>query len=284
MRELKQVYKDHGNIKYAITVVSKMPNIPRADRATLSNLAAESSTQQTKLVKKAWEEAILITDRPGRIWDKLFALNSYRTKSKLVENLVDATKLPYSATMFVYGASKVTISRIEKVLVHVRIDGLDIDAHLHAIEVDFGKVARQVEMDLLLSQNESAVIETLERCFRTYVRAQSLEQASFYDLYMVGHASRVQAAENEGLGTGRQSGVNNGQSTTITQACAMVNVCHQYQTGLCQHGPKGEGCQWKHVCLWCGGRHGMKKCFSLIPPSMRRDNKRGKPQSGPPKN
>ena len=130
IKELQHIYNKTGNIKYAITHVARMANIKRTDHNTLKKLAAESSSAQLKLVKRAWEEGIQLTDRPNRIYDKMKLINTDQTNNKMMENLVDATKLPYSAAIFVRGACRVIVGRVNEVLFNLTIDGMDREQQL----------------------------------------------------------------------------------------------------------------------------------------------------------
>ena len=250
-----------------------MANIKRQDHNTLKKLAAESSSAQLKLVKRAWEEGIQLTDRPNRIYDKMLRINTYKSTEKLVEHLIDAKKLPYSSGMFVRGACRVVMDRVNEILINLNIDGIDREKQLKSIEDDFGAVALQVGKDLVLSQNEAVISEILQRCFKTYLRSDTIEQASFHKLYMVGHASRVQAAEYELVGVPAVPQRNNAK-----QACVAVGVCYEFQTATCVHGPGGEKCTHKHICLWCGEGHGMRKCWKLVPLNLRKDNRKNRPK------
>ena len=252
-----------------------MANIKRQDHNTLKKLAAESSSAQLKLLKRAWEEGIQLTDRPNKILDKLMAINPYKTTQKLIEHLVEVEKIPYSAIMFVEGACRLVTDRVNDILLNLNIDGIDREGQLQTIRNDFGRVANQVSKDLVLSQNEPAIIEILERCFRTYLRSDTLDDASFYALYMVGHATRIQAAECEK--TGKQSGP---MKDKAKQACVAVGVCYDFQIADCDYGPGGDNCPHKHVCLWCGDKHGMRKCWKLVPLNLRKDNRKSRPKPG----
>ena len=249
-----------------------MANIKRKDHNTLKKLAAESSSAQLKWVNKAWQEGIQLTDRPSKIYEKMLAINPYKSQHKLTENLVEARKLPYSSMVFVRGACRIITTKINDILFNLTVDGLDRDQQLKSIEEDFGAVALQVGKDLVLSQNERGIIEILERCFMTYLRSETIEQASFHALYMQGHASRVQAAENQLVNAPVIA-----QKDQSKQACSAVGVCHQFQIAECEHGAGGERCRYKHVCLWCGEPHGMRKCWKLVPAHLRKDNRKNRP-------
>ena len=171
-RELKKAFAESGgNAKYAIVLVSHMSHIPRSDQAKLRTLAAETSKQQLKYLKRAWEEGIEACDR--------------------------------------------------------------------------------------------------QRCLKTYIRSESIENASLLDIYMRGHAARVQAAE---MCLGGIDGGNVG-NVDLKQYAHDRGVCYAYQTASCESGPVGNTCRHKHVCLWCGKKHGMRKCFDLVPKELRKQFK-----------
>lgn len=269
-RELKKAFAESGgNAKYAIVLVSHMSHIPRSDQAKLRTLAAETSKQQLKYLKRAWEEGIEACDRPGAIYEKLMSINNYRSQGKLMDNIVDCKKLKYMVITLINGATVVMVERVRNILNHLRVDQLEIDSHLQTIENDFGSVAQQIGKDLVIAQNETAIIDTVQRCLKTYIRSESIENASLLDIYMRGHAARVQAAE---MGLGGVDGGNVG-NVDLKQYAHDRGVCYAYQTASCESGPVGSTCRHKHVCLWCGKKHGMRKCFDLVPKELRKQFK-----------
>ena len=273
-RELQRAFEDSkltvngGSVKYAIRAVSRLPHIPRVDQAKLRILMAETTKEQLKWVRMAWEEGIQHTDRPHTIYEKLMKLNSYKSESKLMDNIVDAKKLPYSTPILIHGASLVMVERVRNILLHLRVPQDEIDAHLMQVQQDFGKVSQQVNKDLILCQNEKEIVKNVQRCLRTYIKDDSVEAASIYDLYMRGHAAIVQAAEIRG------NDVHGDDSLmALKDFCEASDICFLYQTRTCPHGPRGVSCKWKHMCLWCHDkRHQMCVCPVLIPRQPRPKN------------
>ena len=252
-----------GNIKHAIIAASKHPGIPASDASKLRVLSCADPKNQDKFLTKCWVDGIESTDRPAAIYKKLRKLNKLDNNKKIMDKILTLKKLNYLVQVFLLGATKVMENRITHILVHLQMPQNEIDKHVKSVHLDFGKVINQVNKDLALCQNESAIVEDIERALCIYIKSDSIEDASFYGIYMKDHSSRVQAAENALRTNGGVDVMN------LKEYCQSVGICYDYQVAACRFGPngnRGSTCKYSHECLWCKkGGHNLRMCYSILP-------------------